>query len=613
MKDADLKTQIRVLKDKVKYDFEHFEKYTESDEDLSVKSFRKIDTYNEFVTQNYIEIKKLIPNENDPRSGEISTQYDDILTHVISLLANCNKDTKKFIPITGEYGSGKSLLSFYILYKLCYNVKNDEVIPFYIPLGNLTNYDPSDSSTLIKSIFRYLSDEYNVTDQESFYRNVREGKITFILDALDEMSTFIEPLTVDKNIENIKSLSKSGNCIILTTRRTYLTKDQENNFINNHDLLMISDFDSKNIKEFVNKKINNGKIKTDKSIFLNDLENSSLKKFIKKPLFLEIICDKYDEIKNQSIVNPASIFRILTDEWIKHDVLKKHLNQEEKNKLITLRERISESMAFRSNKSRSEGAISLEDIKEQISEEFSLEKGYQVTDKQLNEFYKDAKDSTFLVRHSSEGSRDTFSFIQRSVMEYLLGRRIVNFINQNINESKTETILRYLKEIKSHETFEFIDHIVDIEWGIRSHIISVLCANLSQQKIEMIKMKQNRLDRIYELLNYAKNLSGNLNSEKNIQIGNLISILYSISDFAKFSFKNTTNNFTDENLNFSKCNLKGVRLPHANLSRSNFTNANLFKANLYGADLSYANLSGSTLYYADLSGANLSGANLTKG
>lgn len=54
-----------------------------------------------------------------------------------------NNNNKKFIPIVGDYGSGKSLLCVYVLYRLCNEQEDNKnkrsIIPIYLPLGQLDN------------------------------------------------------------------------------------------------------------------------------------------------------------------------------------------------------------------------------------------------------------------------------------------------------------------------------------------------------------------------------------------------------------------------------------------------------------------------------------------
>ena len=112
-------SQIKIYKDKIKYDFEHFEKYSNREELLSVKSFKKFDTFNEFVNQRC----KLSNNETK----------ENILTYVVNLIDN---NQNNFIPIVGGYDLENLFLChlFYILY-----VNNLKMITQFLYLFHWVN------------------------------------------------------------------------------------------------------------------------------------------------------------------------------------------------------------------------------------------------------------------------------------------------------------------------------------------------------------------------------------------------------------------------------------------------------------------------------------------
>ena len=85
-----------------------------------------------------------------------------------------------------------------------------------------------------------------------------------------------------------------------------------------------------------------------------------------------------------------------------------------------------------------------------------------------------------------------------------------------------------------------------------------------------IESKTDQLEFVYKTIEYAKSKYNKIRSLDSPQIGNLISILYSISDFAKFNFKKSiSSNFTN-GLNLSNCNLSRTQLPGAFLIRVDF-------------------------------------------
>jgi hypothetical protein len=101
--------------------------------------------------------------------------------------------------------------------------------------------------------------------------------------------------------------------------------------------IQILDFNPEQIRYFLDKKSQNDtgfeKDRVSELIITKPCYNQ----FVKKPLFLQIICTIYKDLKKLSIVNPSAIFETLTNQWIIHDVDKKgDLNNEEKDKLKKL-------------------------------------------------------------------------------------------------------------------------------------------------------------------------------------------------------------------------------------------------------------------------------------
>jgi uncharacterized protein YjbI with pentapeptide repeats len=134
---------------------------------------------------------------------------------------------------------------------------------------------------------------------------------------------------------------------------------------------------------------------------------------------------------------------------------------------------------------------------------------------------------------------------------------------------------------------------------------------------------KTKLNILLKIIDYAKTKSTN-NSNNNPNIGNLVTILYLVSNFGSFNFDKKVNyiDLDHELYNFSNCNLSYAILSNAvleniNLSGANLTgvklqNANLFNANLTGANLKNADLSGSNLKESKLNNAELDSTDLQR-
>ena len=107
------------------------------------------------------------------------------------------------------------------------------------------------------------------------------------------------------------------------------------------------------------------------------------------------------------------------------------------------------------------------------------------------------------------------------MVEYLVARRIVNCIT----EKDYDSILQITQEIKTNETYEFIEYIVDIEWAIKPHVYRRLIEILDEEH----NLDHNKPDKtciIYKAISYAKDKSKSDDPSQNPQIGNLVNILY---------------------------------------------------------------------------------------
>jgi flagellar biosynthesis GTPase FlhF len=163
-------------------------------------------------------------------------------------------EKEKLIPIVGDYGSGKSALCHYLLYRLCKDSKRD-LIPIFIPLGQLPKND-NPTRDLKKDIFCFIREEYHfMITPEQFDEYLSEGKFVFILDALDEMSTKLDQVVSQNHLNLIIELAKK--CVtILTSRHTYLSDAMERLLLIEYNgLTKVLDFSPNEVRKYLNFRI----------------------------------------------------------------------------------------------------------------------------------------------------------------------------------------------------------------------------------------------------------------------------------------------------------------------------------------------------------------------
>ncbi|MFB5619800.1 MAG: NACHT domain-containing protein [Nitrosopumilus sp.] len=109
---------------------------------------------------------------------------------------------EKLIPIIGDYGSGKSSFCNHLMNYFC-SIDDDDLIPLFIPLGQLPKKE-STENTILKDIFEFIVKEYHFNlKYDEFSQMLKNKKLLFILDALDEMSYKLDSDIGQHNLYNV--------------------------------------------------------------------------------------------------------------------------------------------------------------------------------------------------------------------------------------------------------------------------------------------------------------------------------------------------------------------------------------------------------------------------
>ena len=508
----------------------------------------------------------------------------------IDNIKKLSQDIKKdlLIPVTGDYGSGKSAVAHFVFVKLC---KIKDSIPIFIPLGLLDKHDDL-KNYLTEDIFNFVVNEYRLNISKQIFNNlIKTGKIIFVLDALDEMSTKLDQKIAQTHLDHMIKLSQTCT-VILTSRETYFSEEMRLNLIEYDGLIKISDFTEKQISKFLKFKLG------DDDTRIKEIEDVVLEErffeFAQKPLFLDVIQRNFDELKTNLVINEFVILEVLTDEWIKHDVLvENEVDEIEKQKIISARQKISEILAFEEYYQNGK-AIGKKLIEKKVKKE--LADFDPEAEGRLDEFYTQAITSTFLIYEENE----TYRFIIKPIMEFFIAKRIVSEINNN----QSLSLLDHIGQISHIEIFDFIRGLIDKDWGVKSHIIRQLQKPKSKDNPD--GFEKDDVGVATEFLQTKENLSSNLltiiqtygKKPSHYKVSNLIKILQ------------ITGNLPPRP-NFSNLDLHSVDLRGVNLNKSDLSGTNLIGADLSGATLVNANLKGANLTNALLIKSNLNKANLS--
>ena len=227
-----------------------------------------------------------------------------------------------------------------------------------------------------------------------------------------------------------------------------------------NNAIKILDFDDNRVEKFLQLKFKeSSKIIDEIKIKLNN--NEKLKTITHKPIFLNILCDRFKDLQKLIFINEAVLFQILTVGWIQHDLQKPNpLITDKQERKIEINTRCSERLAVAEFSSKL--PVTREHIRSLVQDEFK----YESTDieKEFDSYIKYARDSTFLTVESN----NSFSFLLKPLREYFVASRMIREINFYDKSKKIDCLL--LKNI-SPEIFDFIKSITEATWLIKPHFI----------------------------------------------------------------------------------------------------------------------------------------------
>ena len=554
----------------------------------------KIIQFEEKINKNRDYVKKLdaAVQEKIQNISQILDESEFVEKSVtrIDNIKKLSKDIEKdlLIPIIGDYGSGKSAVAHKIFVKLC---KIKEVTPIFIPLGLLDNHDDLKDHLLL-DIFNYIVKEYRFNIQKHiFYELVKTGKMIFVLDALDEISTKLDNEIAQTHLNHMIKLSQTCT-VILTSRETYFSEGMRKDLIEYDGLIKITDFTKSQISKFLKFKLGDNDTRINEIV--NVVTQERFLEFAQKPLFLDVIQRNFDELKTYLVINESVILEVLTDEWIKHDILiEGEADPDKKDKIILARQKISEILAFEEYYQNGD-PIGKKLIEQKVKLE--LKDFDPEAEERLDEFYTQAITSTFLIYEENESYR----FIIKPIMEFFIARRIVSEINHN----QALSLLDHIDQISHVEIFDFIRGLIDNDWGVKTHIIRQL--QKSKSKEEPDGFVQSEVSVATDFLQTKENLTSNLleiirkygQKSSKYKVSNLIKILQITGNLPPRP------NFS--NLDLQSIDLRGVNLTKSDLSGANLTNADLSGAILLSANLKHANLTNALLIKSNLNKADLS-------
>ena len=572
---ASFKSQLKLFKERTCQDYENFT----NDKSFKpiINDFKKFDGKNLYVSQSY----NFLDNSTN----------SDVASFCLNRLREKIPGT---LLIVGDYGNGKSGLCHSLMYSLCNDLTGNS-IPFYIPLGDFASFYSKDQKTILSDLVSYFQKTYKFNlDEKALLELIKKEKPIFIFDALDELSQKLDSAVANSNLKLLQGISEK-NSIIVTSRHTYISGGIPTDLVNHKNAIKIEDFNRDQITEFLELKI---KKKNERDAILHRLEkDDKLREIVSKPLFLNILCDKFNEIKNLKFVNRAILFRILSVGWIQHDIEKPSKIQLRNTSRIEINQRSSERLAI--TEYSTQHPVTLGKIKEIIRDEFKSQ--HSRMNETFDSYIRYARDATYL----SVEDEDSFSFLLKPFLEYFVASRIV----RDINEYDENNLFSHLMLELTPEIIEFIKSIIEADWLIKPTFLhevnidnnSVVRSKLDKSEVILRLIDEHRLD------------------DPKPRLSNAVKILYEINqlpprinldDLDLTDLDAPGIMLTGASLNNTI--LKNADLSNSQLKKCDFTNADLSGAKLDDVNLSQSVLSNATLINSDLTRSNLSGSRFFK-
>ena len=563
----DFKNEMIKFEELAKDDFNS----QDSDCSLPIVSYCKnYDDVNLYVEQSFETITDMNPKF-------------DIATYILSEI---KQNSNKLISIVSDYGGGKSTLCRFCFRMLTTSSEYENIHAILIPLGFLSD---DGEMNLQKRIYQFTKDYYKFeTSYDEFVRSINSGKIIFLLDAFDEIPNKFDNLNIDDLLKQIEEISKT-NTVILTSRYNFLNESQQKVLKNNQNFFKINDLNDSQQTTFLMRLLNNDYEKVEK--IKTWIKHKDIEPIAKKPLFLKIIAKRFGELKQLITINKASIFKILTDEWLIHDVERKYPESEQKS-IMHDRERISEILSIESNR-RNESSITISQIEDVVCKEFENDPA-DVRFK-LQRYYDDAKNSTFLIRNIGH----KFSFISKTLREYFVARRIVNIFAPKYDY---QFIINEINSIQNCEIYSFVNDIIKNEWLAKPELIK-----------KMNEDGNNDYDAFEEKIQFILNMLQKIQQKKSsLNVSGLLRILNITNNIPlKLDLQNLTISDAELNsINLSNSDLSHTKIINSNLDDADLKNSNLSNSDLKNTSFHKTNLSQAYMRYADVSGAKFSDANL---
>ncbi|WP_326592131.1 SIR2 family protein [Streptomyces brevispora] len=417
---------------------------------LNIDSYlsRLIDEYDtERIDDLWVGLACEVPQYDRMRTAPTSIDsFDDVESFLDVWI---DTPGRNHISIVGDFGTGKSWLCRHYAARLARRYLDDcehNRVPILISLrdrsrGETVNLKELITDTLVNDYGLHLPGGY-----ETFQFLNRHDSLVLILDGFDEMQARVDDLATVRNFDELaKVVEPEANCkAILTCRTSYFRTDLEEREVlageglqrihlrdrPNFEILHLVQFDDRRIRDALERLVGNRA----ESYYQQMQQIYDLVDLAQRPILLAMIASTLPKLVGLATVNPAALYEIYTDEWMRKNLTEQRSILESRDHRHLMQELAWEM--FR----RETASVHYSELPRALVDSLPHSRTPL-----LHSYEHDVRTQSFLQRDNA----GYYSFAHKSFMEFFIAQRIFTdiFAGDNSRLAEAQT---------SHETDQFI-------------------------------------------------------------------------------------------------------------------------------------------------------------
>jgi Pentapeptide repeats (9 copies)/NACHT domain/WD domain, G-beta repeat len=478
------------------------------------------------------------------------------------------------VLVLAEFGSGKS----FMLRQLARRLHNTHITPVFVDLSQLEKGLGFD-----ELIAQHLAREGVLrVDLSAFHDMLEQGRIALLFDGFDELVTRTTYARANVYLDMIINAAQGKARVVLTSRTEHFMNDQQVlqafgeriKQVTSNKIVRIIRFSDDDILEYLTKRLGDPQRATQRFALIKEVKD--LLGLSHNPRMLGFIADlnetELEEARNgNGEITEASLYHKIVDRWLEYEVLRRNVPGApppvRKDDLWKVVRRLASAIWEQPN--HQIGLEALQGVVRECIQEFTI------LDLTTDDMTFQTGSGTLLIR-DEEGQ---FSFVHRSILEYLLADTISTELQSGTSPHTLETgkvselMARFVVTLAGLERVNawavFNPHNNDITANnvleLRKRLAAISWTKGSEAVQEMVVQDYS-----------GKNLAGQD---------------FTGQDLRQAQFSNAT----IPNTSFSDADLREAIFDNADLRRANFSRAKLEGARFRDADLSLTKFVGSSL------------------